>query len=101
MARGTLTIRARVKADLEALRGRYLPTMGDITENEGSDYRYRAVADRLAVSAAMAKAVTDIDYANFKNAVGEEQGWQRADTYHDVWAVLFGLQDQSRSNHGW
>ncbi len=99
MARGTLTIRARVKSDLEALRVRYLPTMGEITENEGSDYRYRAVADRQAISAAMQQAVTDIDYANFKNAVAQEQGWQRADRYHDVWAVLYGLQDRE-SNHG-
>ncbi len=101
MACGTLTIRARVKADLEALRGRYLPTMGNITENERSDYRYRAVADRDAVAAAMEQAVKGIQYSNFKNAVASEHGWQRADTYHDVWAVLYGLQDQSRSNHGW
>lgn len=101
MARGTLTIRARVKTDLAALRDRYLPTMGDITKNDGSDYRFRAVADRHAVSAAMQQAVKGIHYSNFKNAVASEHGWSRADTYHDVWTVLYGLQDQSRSNHGW
>jgi len=74
--------------------------MGEITENEGSDYRYRAVADRKALSAAVAKAVAGINYANFKNAVASEQGWERADRYHDVWAALYGLQDQRRDHHG-
>lgn len=100
-ARGTLTIRARVKNDLQALKDRYLLTMGEIIEHEGSDYRFRAVADRDAVSDAMKQAVADIDYSNFKNAVAEEQGCERADRYNDVWAILYGLQDQHPSHHGW
>lgn len=100
-ARGKLTIRARVRSDLECLRDRYLPSMGAISESSGSDYRFRAIADRQSVATAMQQAIADIDYANFKNAVAVEQGWQRADKYHDVWAVLYGLQDQRQSNHGW
>lgn len=75
--------------------------MGEITDSNWSDYRFRAVADRDAVSNAMKQAVADIGYSNFKNAVTSEQGWKRAEKYHDVWAILYGLQDQRRSNHGW
>lgn len=39
-----LVIRARVKADLEALRKRYIPDMGEIQTGGGTDYKYRAVA---------------------------------------------------------
>src|SRR5690242_11051608 len=42
MEAGTLTIRARVKSDLQALRHEALPSLGAITENEGTDYPYRA-----------------------------------------------------------
>lgn len=60
-----------------------------IIESEDSDYRYRAVAKR---EAALATLVADIDYDNFKNAVGAVQGFDRASVYGDVWGVLYGLQ---------
>jgi hypothetical protein len=60
-----LTIRARVKADLEALRERSLPGLGKIAENAALDYRYRAKAPRDQVAEALARMVQDIDYANF------------------------------------
>jgi len=59
--RGTLTVRSRVRLDLENLRNRYLPAMGEISESTRSDYHYRAVAPHDAVSAAMARAIGDID----------------------------------------
>ncbi len=42
----TLTIRSRVRTDLESLRKQYLPSLGDIVENAGTDYRFRAKALR-------------------------------------------------------
>ena len=51
---GTLTIRARVKSDLEALREHCLPNLGVIEENAGTDYRYRAKAKRGQVAEAFA-----------------------------------------------
>lgn len=90
--KGTLTIRTRVRSDLENLRHRYLPDMGDISESTWSDYKFRAIADREAVSAALAALVADIDYGNFKNAVASRQGYDRASVYGDVWGVLYGLQ---------
>ncbi len=89
---GTLTIRSRVRSDLENLRNRYLPDMGEISESAWSDYKFRVIADRRAVSAAMAALVADIDYGNFKSAVASRQGYDRASVYGDVWEVLYGLQ---------
>ena len=50
----TLTVRARVRSDLEALRDQYLPGLGEIQESRHNDYRFRAVVPRPAVAAAMA-----------------------------------------------
>lgn len=88
----TLTVRARVKQDLETLKARYLPELGTIQESAVNDYRFRAVAPQAAVAQAMARLVQDLDYNNFKDAVAQRQGQARADVYHDVWSVLYSLQ---------
>ena len=71
---GKLTIRARVKSDLEALRGHYLPGLETIAEDAGTDYRYRAKAPRGEVAKALAQLVQDIDYVNFKDEVAKKAG---------------------------
>jgi len=58
--RGTLTVRARVRGDLDALRTKYLPELEPTQEDADADYRYRAQAPRAAVAAAFARAVGDI-----------------------------------------
>lgn len=88
---GTLTVRARVRADLEALRA-LCPELGDIAESPHNDYRFRASGPKAAVGAALARLTEDIDYDNFKSAVGARQGHERAHLYHDVWDVLYRLQ---------
>ena len=89
----TLTIRARVYDDLVRLKA-YLPLMSDIISSEDSDYRYRAVAEREAVKAAMSMLTAEIQYDNFKDEVArsEGQGYERAAVYGDVWHVLYRLQ---------
>src|SRR4051812_16928182 len=77
---GTLTIRARVKSDLVALRERYLPSLGEITGG-GTDYKCRAKATRDAVAMAIFKAVLDLGYNNFKSSVGKAQGPKRESLY--------------------
>jgi len=89
MARGTLTIRARVKADLQALR---IPGMTEIEEDAGTDYRYRAIAPRDEVAAAVSAMVQKIDYSNFKDEIARKQGKQRAAIYGELWEVLYRLQ---------
>lgn len=91
-SKGTLTVRARVKSDLENLKQHYLPELGDITETRNTDYRYRAVAPRSAMAAAMTRLVDELSYDNFKNEVARRQGYERAHLYHGVWDVLHRMQ---------
>ena len=95
---GTLTVRARVREDLESLRLRYLPGLGEIRESGSHDYRFRAQAPRSEVSAAMSALVDDLAYSNFKNQVSKEQGPARAHLYHDVWSVLDQLQESRHAD---
>ena len=88
----TLTVRARVRSDLEALKANYLPQLGAIRESKVNDYRFRAVAPQAAVAQAMARFVEDLDYSNFKDEVAKRQGQERARRYHDVWSTLLPLQ---------
>ncbi len=96
----TLTVRARVREDLEALKTGFLPELGEIAESSTNDYRFRAVAPKAAVAKAMAKLVDDLDYPNFKSEVAKKQGQARAGVYHDVWDVLYRLQKRGPST-GW
>jgi 8-oxo-dGTP pyrophosphatase MutT (NUDIX family) len=91
-AAGLLTVRARVRSDLEALRDAHLPALGAIKETTNTDYRFRAQAPHAAVVAAMAQLVAQIDYGNFKDAVADRQGGKRAKLYHHVWHALLDLQ---------
>ncbi|MCX7166644.1 MAG: NUDIX domain-containing protein [Rhodocyclales bacterium] len=90
----TLTVRARVRSDLEALRDKYIHTLGDIKESLTNDYRFRAIAPRADVASAIASMVIDLDYSNFKSEVAKRQGGQRETLYHDVWHVLYQLQTE-------
>ena len=89
--KGTLTVRARVREDIDSLRDRFLPELTDMTESGNADYRFRAQVPRQALAAAMSRIVGDVDYDNFKNAVAREQGHRRAGVYGSVWANLSGL----------
>lgn len=88
----TLTVRSRVFGDLVALQQHYLPGLGPIQESTDTDYRFRAVARRIDVAAAMARIIDDLNYINFKSEVAKQQGSKRASLYHKVWDVLHKLQ---------
>ncbi|MGC4397629.1 hypothetical protein [Hydrogenophaga sp. T2] len=90
----TLTVRARVRSDLEALQAQYLAELGPIQESSVNDYRFRAVAPQDTVAAAMARLAETLDYSNFKDAVKQRQGAARAHLYHGVWDVLYRLQQE-------
>lgn len=91
-----LTVRARVRSDLEALEKYYLPSHGPITAGGGTDYRYRARVAPGALAAAVARMVEDIDYANFKDTVDTRQGPERAHVYGEVWNALHRLTPTAR-----
>ena len=89
---GGVTIRSRVRSDLEALR-EYVPQMGDIEANTGTDYRFRIRVPKSAFATALSKISLDIDYDNFKNVVGRKQGKSRANYYGKVWDILYELDE--------
>jgi hypothetical protein len=95
-ATGTLTVRARAREDLEALKSAYLPNLGDVSEDESADYRYRSQAPREDVVEAFARAVREIDYDNFKEAILTRQGWTRERIYHDAWRAFLAIQKTRR-----
>lgn len=90
-----LTVRARFDGDLDRLRDRFLPELGPAKRTPDADYLYRARVEQAAFAQAMAKIAADIDYSNFKSAVGARQGHDRAHVYADVWSVLYGAQERS------
>ena len=78
-------VRARAKEDLEALK-RQIPDL-QIQETLGPDHDYgwRAFVTRDQWCEAVAQLAGEIDYDNFKNAVADRQGHDRADLYMPVW----------------
>jgi hypothetical protein len=89
-----LTVRARVAADLDRLRERYMPALSPTTESSWSDYRFRARISHADYAAGLAKLGADIDYDNFKNAVARTDK-HRAKVYGKVWTVLYDLQNKA------
>jgi 8-oxo-dGTP pyrophosphatase MutT (NUDIX family) len=83
-----LTVRARVRGDLEALAEKYLPTLGPIEAGGGTDYPYRARTSASDFAVAVARIVEDVDYSNFKDSVLDRQGRERAHIYGEVWSAL-------------
>ena len=86
-----LTCRARCRQDIEALKEQYLPNI-EILHTPHNDYPFRAQVAKKAMSDALAKIVMDIDYDNFKSAVGETAGLTREHIYSKVWATLLELE---------
>lgn len=91
---GYLCVRARVRTDLENLFE--LESLAgyadDVIETDNSDYRFRVYFRREDWVTASAELARQIDYPNFKSAVGERQGRDRAHTYMKVWDDLNKLQ---------
>lgn len=96
---GVLTVRSRVRADLERLRPLF--ALGPIVEGAGTDYKYRASITREAFADGLAACAMEIDYPNFKNEVARALGARRERTYHKVWSILFReLRDEPGSPGG-
>lgn len=94
--KGSVCVRARVESDLENLR-QFLPAMGEIIKNAGTDYPYRIYVNQSAWAEVMAEMATGIDYSNFKDEVAKTQGSARAHVYGDVWWNLQELERLERA----
>jgi hypothetical protein len=89
--RNSLLVRARARADIEALR-RWIRDL-DVREDLRADYRYRAVVSRAEWDRAMLAEAARVDYAtDFKGRVGEVMGLDREALYTEIWAILRRLQ---------
>jgi hypothetical protein len=99
--RDQLTVRARVRDDLDRLRATFLPTLSKTIEGGGTDYPYRAQAAASAVAEAFGKAVQGIDYSNFKNEATAKLGTARGKIYGRVWAALFDLSKIDALKRRW
>lgn len=89
---GTLTVRSRIRGDLELLKQKYLPSLSDIETSGGADYPYRAKAPRADLAQAFAQAILELSYSNFKAEAALQLGHRREDAYTDVWLTLRKLQ---------
>lgn len=87
-------VRARRKDDLERLPKRRRERR-KIIETPTADYPFRIRVKKSRFADLAAHLVTRIDYGNFKSAVAQ-QDRERANTYHDVWAVLHDLETDDR-----
>ncbi len=85
----TFHIRSRHKRDLMNLRE--LAGLEAAVEKSypGSDYPWRIIATRGQKDAAVEALGRDIEYSNFKSAVGREPDQAgKLSAYHEVWSVM-------------
>lgn len=88
VASGQLTVRARVRAHLDALRQRHLPELGPTQDGGGTDYPFRAKIGKAHFAKAMARIGEAIDYDNVKTAIRKRQGHELAHALGEVWEIL-------------
>lgn len=89
-----ICVRARVRGDFDRLQKLYLPEMGAVTQVERTDYPYRIFCSRSQWERACAAMAKDIDYSNFKDMVAQEQGYERAHLYGEVWSAMYGAEQK-------
>lgn len=82
----TLTVRARIKGDIEAV----FPD-AVVEANQGTDYKYRARVPREAVAQVLHDQVMGLNWHNFKGAVKDRK---RHDAYMNVWSAMYAAQDR-------
>ena len=87
-----ITVRARVHTDLDRLREQACPSLTPTVAGAGTDYPYRATCSHQAWAEALAALGRAIDYGNFKSAVAQRQGYERARVYGRVWQQLLELE---------
>jgi hypothetical protein len=78
-----LLVRARGRGDIERVF-----TDALVSENTGTDYRYRTRLPRATVASTLSARIADIDYPNFKATVTETE---RHAAYSRLWGVMYRL----------
>lgn len=88
----TIIVRARVKGDLVNLDRQIPGLKGRMFQDRSADYPWRVFVSREEWALACARLAGEVDYGNFKSAVGKRQGHARAGVYHSLWSVLTRLE---------
>lgn len=91
-----LVVRARVKADLDRLRERYMPGLGPSLTTPNCDYRFRAYVSRKELARGYGRMAAQLDYHNFKNTVRTRMGAKREEPLHRIWSIMHALQRRPR-----
>jgi 8-oxo-dGTP pyrophosphatase MutT (NUDIX family) len=89
-----LTVRARVKEDIDRLRAKYMPALTATVTGGGADYPFRATISHDDFALGLAQIAHDIRYANFKSEIARTQGVKREAAYGKVWATLQALEHE-------
>lgn len=86
-------VRARAKKDLENLVA-LVGGKHKIHRSADADYLWRIVCGGAEAKKMIARLADDIDYANFKEAVGAtlDQA-DKLTAYHEIWGVMRYYQD--------
>jgi hypothetical protein len=92
-----ITVRARIRDHLEALKLRFPGLLGkcEIQESTGTDYAYRLFVPMPVWAQVVEVLAEETDYDNFKDEVAHHQGQAGAAyerSIHEVWSVMHGLQ---------
>jgi hypothetical protein len=86
-----LTVRTRVRSDLDRLRKKYMPELSETFVDVGTDYRYRAFVDHAAFGRGLGQVAAALHYSNFKGEVARTQSTRRAAVYSTAWTALWEL----------
>ena len=92
---GKVTLRARLEADMDALRKNFMPDLGPTQEGGGRDYPYRARISREGFAEGMKRIGLGLDYPDFQAMVLEDEGANRARVYGKIWRDLKELEPSS------
>lgn len=92
-----IMIRARLRSHLEALLKRFpdLLSESEIQTFAGTDYAFRVFVAKPVWSKVLAALAEETDYDNFKAEVARhlgKDGMAYEKSLHDVWDVMYGLQ---------
>lgn len=86
-----MQIRSRDRSHLENLI-RHVQLVADIVELPDRDYRYRVYVPRKIWTQIATQLASEIDYDNFKEAVGQTEMMDKRrylHALHDVWSRLY------------
>ena len=87
-----LTVRARTRADLDALRSKYMPELGPDL-GMATDYQHRAKISHTDFARGVSKIVGDLHYSNVKGETMRQSGAERCTVYSKVHHATAKLAD--------